>query len=374
MTIRARLALSYLLTILTASPLFAQCDAPFEEVQRTAVAPGLTSIATGDVDHDGVTDIIVLEDGVPTLYRGLPGGGFAAPTTVGTPRGAELLVLADVNGNGDLDFMQAGGTRLSEHFGDGQGGFAEVYFTTVPMLTRIRGLVAGRFAGPSAAVSLLLADENHSVFLLRGRGDGAFDLPVLQPFTIGASSAQLTTADLDGDGYDDVVLVEFPSTSGVTILHNKGDGTFEKKTAADGLAVTAATVADVDGDAVADLIVIVNNSVSVLRGLGSLQYAAPARVTTLGVTAAHVLAADVNLDGKIDLVVDDLIARQLVVAYGKGDGTFPHVVTSDAAPIPVATLIAARAGTARRIAAIGYTSGELATWEMPCRKRRAVAH
>ena len=56
--------------------------------------------------------------------------------------------------------------------------------------------------------------------------------------------------------------------------------------------------------------------------------------------STRIWVADVNGDGNIDLITDDQIGRTLVVVYGKGDGTFPYAIASDAAPIPISALFA----------------------------------
>ena len=50
----------------------------------------------------------------------------------------------------------------------------------------------------------------------------------------------------------------------------------------------------------------------------------PANLVPGGQTANQVLAADFNLDGKVDLVMSSLSTAQLL--YGNGDGTFGTAV------------------------------------------------
>jgi FG-GAP-like repeat len=370
MTMPDRLTPS-LLALIIATTVHGQCLAPFQDLQRKMIDQQLVSIASGDVDHDGVTDIVLLGAAGTTLYHGLPNGGFEDGRVVST-RGVEQIALADVNGDGNLDIILAGATVLSVNLGDGHGGFTERFFNNYNTLTRLQAIVAGRFTGSGGKVDLLATDEDGAVVTFKGHGDGTFDAPVKQSFTVGSAGAALRVDDLDRDGNDDVVLVEYPPVSGVTILHNKGNGTFEKTIAAAGSNVLDVSVADLNGDGIDDFAVVINSTLAVVRGLGSLQYAAPVTLNSVRVPPLHVLAADVNGDGNVDLITDDQEGSTLVVAYGKGDGTFPNVIASDAAPVPLSALIAGKAGAKSLITTIGYTSGEMVTWQMVCEKRRSV--
>jgi hypothetical protein len=366
-----RLASSLFTVILAASTLRGQCPLQFREIQRKAIDPQLNAITSGDVDHDGVTDIVLLAFAGPTLYRGLPNGGFDDGKVVST-RSVEHLALADVNGDGNLDIILAGPSAVAIELGDGHGGFTERYFNSFSTVIRFQAIVAGHFTGSASNIDLLATDQDGSVVTFKGHGDGTFDAPLKQAFTVGAVGQPLVVDDLDRDGYDDVILAEFPTLSSVTILHNNGDGSFEKKSATSSGVVFDVAVADVNGDGIDDLVVVTGNSDAVMRGLGSVQYGAPVIISNLRFPPRHVRLADVNGDGNIDVITDDQITSTVVVAYGKGDATFPYVVVSDAAPVPITALISAKAGSKPMVVAIGYTSGELVTWQMVCQKRRAV--
>jgi len=83
-----------------------------------------------------------------------------------------------------------------------------------------------------------------------------------------------------------------------------------------------------------------------------------------------IAAGDFNRDGKADLASLDGSSFQILI--GKGDGTFPNAIASDAAPVPISALIAGKAGAKSLVTTIGDTSGEMVTWQMVCEKRRSV--
>ncbi len=108
------------------------------------------------------------------------------------------------------------------------------------------------------------------------------------------------------------------------MLLGNGDGTFQPKTdyAAGGLPSSVAT-ADVNHDGKVDLVVANANgdSVSVLLGNGDGTFH-PEVEYSAGSSPHAVAISDVNGDGKADLVVADQTSNVVSVLLGNGDGTF----------------------------------------------------
>ena len=100
--------------------------------------------------------------------------------------------------------------------------------------------------------------------------------------------------------------------------------------------------ADLNGDGKSDLVVATSNSLVTLLNDGSGRFKTPSVITFTGDTAAltprTVLAADLNGDGKIDLVVAGF--GGLATLLGNGDGTFrpPQLVSSAVADVRVGDL------------------------------------
>jgi hypothetical protein len=151
---------------------------------------------------------------------------------------------------------------------------------------------------------------------------------------IGPSSARI--ADLNGDGNADIVAPNTNSNT-VSVLLGKGDGTFrphvDYATAAD---PTDVTVADFNGDGKLDLAVAnvngsANNSLSVLLGNGDGTFRPHVDYAAFG-EPFTVVAADLNRDGKLDLVTaNDTSPGGVSVLLGNGDGTFqPYAFYEDA--------------------------------------------
>jgi hypothetical protein len=188
-----------------------------------------------------------------------------------------------------------------------------------------------------------------------GNGDGTFQ-PAVAYSTGGFDALSVAVADVNGDGHPDLLVANLCSdlTSGecgpfgegsVAVLLGNGDGTFQAAVSyssggdnANGVVVGHVAVGDVNGDGKPDLIVV-NSSVTscggesgvgVLLGNGNGTFQAAVNYCS-GSSSNFVAAADVNGDGKLDLLVLNSCAsvscEAVGVLLGNGNGTFQPVVT-----------------------------------------------
>lgn len=170
-----------------------------------------------------------------------------------------------------------------------------------------------------------------AVYVLLGKADGSFQSPITIPIA-GAHPASGVIDDFNGDGHADIATVSQDSqgTFYLVYIAGKGDGTFAAPTATAltppagaGLSPYVNLVsADLRGRGTKDL---VTGAGLVLSGNGDGTFAASAtRAFTsaqdTGGFGPNVAAADLNKDGKLDLVVAN--GQSVSVYYGRGDGTF----------------------------------------------------
>jgi hypothetical protein len=179
------------------------------------------------------------------------------------------------------------------------------------------------------------------VGVLLGNGDGTFQAAVTYPVPTRAAYA-IAVGDLNGDGWPDLVVGNNDG-AGVTslfVLLNKRDGTFDAPVgySSAGFDITSVAIADVNGDGKRDVIALneanlgfTHSEIRVLlgNGDGTLDTAVAYVLSTEGTNSISLAAADVNGDGKTDLVVtgDPKNVFAIYVLLNKGDGTFPTQVT-----------------------------------------------
>jgi hypothetical protein len=168
------------------------------------------------------------------------------------------------------------------------------------------------------------------------QGDPIF-LPAVT-YGAGGDTSSMAVADVNGDGKFDVAVTTYNS-HGVGVLLGNGDGTFQPvhiyspgSTYPSSIAIT-----DVNGDGKPDLVVAnevdptyfsqEEGVVGVLLGNGDGTFQPTLTYSAGGRGATSIAIADVNTDGKPDLVVAIAVSDQVGILLGNGDGTFQPAVT-----------------------------------------------
>jgi len=188
---------------------------------------GVAAFGAGDVDGDGIPDLVGLS-GINNdlgVAFGTGDGSFGAPVITPLGFGNFGFVLADVDGDGksDLSFMSASGglgyDTIRVWLSNGDGTFHESF--THDALGGSPSLFVADLTGEEKA-DLLASEASNGTLLYVGHGDGTFD----EPLVLDTDSAiGAVAADFDGDGIVDVVL----STAGpwgTKFLKGLGGGTF----------------------------------------------------------------------------------------------------------------------------------------------------
>ena len=223
--------------------------------------------------------------------------------------------MPDVNGDGKLDVV---GTSLFfggvwVYLGNGDGTFPSFPQQTDGLYSA-SGFGLADFNG-DGKVDVLLghSDPSGNAFLMLGKGDGTFQAATMLGGA-GGSTHGIAIADVNGDGLVDAV-VSAESDRGYSFISN-GDGTFRPAMQFLSRPLGKLAVADLDGDGKADLVSAAYGSsmsgLDVLIGNGTGRFLDSLTLAT-GSTPSASRLADVNGDGKADLIVAQKAAAMLTV-------------------------------------------------------------
>ena len=169
----------------------------------------------------------------------------------------------------------------------------------------------------------------------------------------GQNAVAVAVADLNGDGKPDIAVANgctvctSDGVFGVGVLLGNGDGTFQaaQNYALPGLGPSSVAIGDVNGDGKPDLLAVTgcfsnsncaNGGIWVLFGNGDGTFQPGLAYSSGGINARGIAVADVNGDGKLDLLVTNcgdinssgicsypsLEDGNVAVLLGNGDGSF----------------------------------------------------
>jgi adhesin/invasin len=177
-----------------------------------------------------------------------------------------------------------------------------------------------------------------SVILLKGLGTGKF---TFGPTTgMGTGLTSLVGGDVDGDGQPDLVAT-LNADSRVAVLRSKGLGlagtALQPVQSTTGAAsARGILVADVNKDGKPDLLTAnrSTNKVSLLLGDGAGNFTLSATAPTVGTSPAYLASGDVDRDGNLDVVVANtsVSTPSFSVLLGDGNGGLTKTVPDPTVP------------------------------------------
>jgi hypothetical protein len=154
--------------------------------------------------------------------------------------------------------------------------------------------------------------------VLLNRGDGTFQR---RGRRAGGDVRAIVIGDLTGDGKPDAVTASSDAST-VSVRFNRGDGSFQARRDYPVVGPVAVGIGDVNGDGRLDVVTANRTStVSVLfnKGNGRLR---GARQYRTGLEPVSVALGDLNGDGKQDLVTANVEANTVSVLLNRGNGGF----------------------------------------------------
>lgn len=308
------------------------------------------AVAATDLNGDGKLDLAVgnLDSATVSVFLGNGDGTFKPRVDFATGLYPNSVAVGDFNGDGKPDLALANGSgTVSILLGNGDGSFQP--HVDYPAGPAAFSLAVGDFNGDGnldLAVANNNSNQNGTVSILLGNGDGTFQPHVDYP--VGTGPYSIAVGDFDRDGKLDLVVANYPLDSTVSVLLGNGDGTFKPQvTYATGRQPDSVVVGDLNGDGRLDLAVsnFADGTVSVLLGNGDGTFQ-PHVDYPAGSVPSSVIIGDFNGDGKLDLAMSNYAPGGINVPpgyvnvlLGNGDGTFHAPAAFVAGPNPATVAV-----------------------------------
>ncbi len=312
----------------TLSVLLAQGGGTFAPRTDYATGRSPASVVIGDVNEDGRPDLVVVNDdeAMGSVLLGYGDGTFAPRTDFTAGTGTVDCALVDMNADGHLDLVTCMGS-VAIYPGNGQGTFRPGEFHDLGP-GRCNAIAMGDFDEDSEADVAVANSIQGTISVLLASGPGRFAPGAV--YTTGRALG-IAAGDLNGDHHADLAFVVQTSegSSVVSMLLGNGDGTF--RSAADRIMrpmPVAVCLGDLNLDGCLDMLVtnvgggaLADSTFAVLLGNGAGTFREGARFYQ-NIHPDFPLLADLNSDGRLDVVCVNYSIHAVAVLFGRGDGTF----------------------------------------------------
>jgi len=309
-----------------------------QEAQTPLTQAAQTSIASSDLNGDGLLDLVVGNRSASYLavLLGAANGSFASGMTYATEGGSRALALADFDGDGATAIPVAGNTgAVSVLLGKGDGKFGSKRVTAIG--GTLKSIASADLNHDGREDVVTVSDLEVAVLL----GDGSGSFVETQTEKAYYSSNSIEIADFDADGHADLALgstcsPSFYKDTSVDILFGGGDGTFSNRVQYFGGfdCFERIAVADVNHDGAAD---IVTSPIDTLLGNGDGSFS-PVRITSKASSGNVLGLGDWNGDGNVDLA--SATDHWVTVFLGDDDGKFGTNLTYTAKYAPYTLALA----------------------------------
>jgi FG-GAP-like repeat len=314
----------------------------------------ISNLHAADLDGDGLNDLIVVNnlrskinllynltgktnraDNVPAKkleLNDLPPDSRFRIDSVPTEQRVAALCVADVNGDGKPDLIYFGDAKdLTVRYNLGTNGWSEPkswHFDDGQLSPN--ALATGDLNGDGRTDIVLLGDSG-VLYLLAQQADHTLAEPVKISYSGTPKAVQI--ADIDGDGKDDLLFVDFDNASPYRVRFQIAGGQLGPEIYFKTHPIRSFWLDNLAGDKVNYLTDIVTATgraqVSEFKRKAAEPLAGAFRAGQMQILplnhsdagARGVLWADVNGDGRADLIVAEPESGQLSVYLQQADGT-----------------------------------------------------
>jgi hypothetical protein len=200
-------------------------------------------------------------------------------------------------------------------------------------LVQSYGIYAGdldRDGAPDFSIPNEIAND---VRVMRNDGCGAYSTLELTPVPSGSVPSANEGADLDGDGYVDLVVANIAGDSASVLLGDGAGGYLPAVTYPSGDAARGVAVLDLDADGDTDFAIALRNEsrVALHENQGDGTFAPPTKFEAGVAGETSIIAVDADGDGRSDLFVGGYDSNTLACLLAGGGGAF---TTADTQAVP----------------------------------------
>lgn len=285
-----------------------------------------------DFNSDGIIDILAVNHNSLTLLIGDGQGEFAAETPPEwqfyTP---DSVAVGDINADGIPDIVvpetDSGISAVSILFAQASGGFSSPFFLSTGSYPS--NVIIEDADQDKILDLIMLSDHTRQIEFMKGRLDGTFFEPVISQ-TDFFNTYSLDLGDVNGDGVLDALIAGFP---GVGVKIGNGDGTFQKaEVYSNGSRLVEAQLHDTNADGHLDILLVrrgntskPDGTVQVFLGDGQGSFL-ESTIYPAGLEPTDMAVGDLNEDSYPDIIMVNSGDGTIRVVYGSATGAFQGAI------------------------------------------------
>ncbi len=270
---------------------------------QQVVGPQGVGIAEGDINGDGLPDVIVPDRfSFVSVALGQTGRNFPSALAL-TPQVATTAYAGDINGDGLLDIFVGGvPDNISGTVFQNQGNDSFQFTANTNPTSFMVADLTGK------GVVDLIGNSDAGLVIWPNNGTFGFSS---SPITLPPINGPIMVADMDGDGHPDIVGVG-------QIFYGNGDYQFTPVATPNVYSSGPYVIGDFNGDGKLDIAV----GGATLLNAGNRTFDVVTSEVLPLVDGAVAVVADFNGDGKDDVAISLGDEQSIGIYYGQSDGTF----------------------------------------------------
>ncbi len=309
-------------------------------LQISNLVDNISSVYAGDIDGDGDADVVVSAGTVDAIswFENTDGLGTFGPQQVLaiTGQSASRVKLTDVDGDSDLDVVFATNDEQKVigwlENSDGMGNFG-TEILIAPSSSSIREIYFSDMDADGDLDFLTAVSDNTIKLFKNTNGAGTYDPTFVTKFIDGGRV--IRADDLDGDGDKDLVAASYWDSKISWYENMDGQGNFYNSQKVISTTVSGANsvaIADVDGDGFKDVLAtsLLDDQIVWFKnadGLGT--FGSPQIIESDLYQAYRVFLSDIDNDGDLDVFG---LGYQRISWYenldGQGSFSGQHIIAS----------------------------------------------
>ncbi|CAF3346940.1 unnamed protein product [Rotaria sp. Silwood2] len=294
-----------------------------------------SSIAVGDFDNDGDSDIAITVRDVHvvevfTQYFNYP---VVDETVYSTREGSKphFSTVGDFNNDGHLDVVvanyESNSIGLFINLGNGTFRNQEEYYVGVYSTPSF--LVTGDFNEDQYLDIVLILYNNSKIAILLGYGNGNFSYKEIYSTDENFHFYSIAVGDINNDGHLDVIAPDVKNGS-FNIFIGYGNGTFKNII----LILTiidfypyVVQCGDLNNDKILDIVASdsFDHGIAILFGDGNGFFQNQLVTSTKGSHSSSIAVGNLNSDNWLDIIYVDEFSAYVVILLNSGNGTFENV-------------------------------------------------